>query len=135
MPAQRTRRGATLAVTAANRYCVEATGRHNDPACDIRPKGSDEREVSRKEAEDKRVYGLHRKQPPEQLQAAHDRHAARPGRLGVAQLLPLVALLTQLLVSSPTAGRLSVMASERRGERVRGGVAGAVGDLLEGQLA
>jgi hypothetical protein len=53
----------------------------------------------------------------------------------VARLLPLVALLIELLVSSPTAGGLSVMASKRRGERVRGGVAGAVGDLREGQLA
>jgi hypothetical protein len=53
----------------------------------------------------------------------------------VARVLPLVALLTPLLVSSPTAGGLSVTALKRRGERVRGGVDGAVGDLREGQLA
>ena len=54
---------------------------------------------------------------------------------GVTRLLPLATLLTERCVSPPTAGGLPVVASKRRGERVRGGVAGAVGNLRKGQLA
>ena len=39
------------------------------------------------------------------------------------------------MVVSPTTGRLTVVSSERGGERVRGGVAGAVGYLGEAEVA
>ena len=42
--------------------------------------------------------------------------------------------MTRMLVS-PAAGRLTMVASERGGERVRGGVAGAVGYLGEVEVA